>query len=684
MSNTQRTLIFALAIAFAAIAFNGAYASSFASVLNEYNVPNSLISSLTQQNITYSGISYAAFYNGTHLYFLINSSNDALVTNATQIFTIIRNYTIERSIVTANFPEVVQMMHNYENSSASSLNDCLVETGLNRFNCTLSNYCFSCQAVPNCARVMYQTDGPSGVLGLGIIKFEGQYRWLNSSFNTFYSSISNIKVSNAEQELRAVDASFANISNLTRGIYQNPIFPPTANITNAQLQQCIYYTSPSTSPWYCVALGYCGFLTYNYSMLNGIAARFFQINALPITDQQIASVANNASNIEAYYITPVIYKKQESMLMGILNTTLANYSKLVSGSRLILSHISNYTLSYELSALNQSYQKLLSGYVGMNLTSENASLAKQVAALSSTYSKLNATYAKVLQMASTNTALLIRKQLESMAPSSQLGSLAIEEAALNGMATGHISNLSYLESALNSVYLKASTVYAAPSAITEFARSVDAPFVRSLAFSMRLPYSSAVALAPALASILSVLVGIVVIAIFLFMYQRLKMRHRLRLNRRTARNWHILFAVVGIAVLLYIAAGYIYASSANSFAPYSAFSSAVAGSKDVIIAMNGTPSLTNYQCASMISRSLLSMNKTPVVISIINNTCISGSGTASLSDCMNLYAESGIPIIILTNSSYDHIGIYSFYGTKMLVNGNPSYMAACYPSLLMR
>jgi len=201
---------------------------------------------------------------------------------------------------------------------------------------------------------------------------------------------------------------------------------------------------------------------------------------------------------------------------------------------------------------------------------------------------------------------------------------------------------------------------------------------------MRLPYSSAVALAPALASILSVLVGIVVIAIFLFMYQRLKMRHRLRLNRRTARNWHILFAVVGIAVLLYIAAGYIYASSANSFAPYSAFSSAVAGSKDVIIAMNGTPSLANYQCASMISRSLLSMNKTPVVISIINNTCISGSGTASLSDCMNLYAESGIPIIILTNSSYDHIGIYSFYGTKMLVDGNPSYMAACYPSLLMR
>ncbi|MGC8586776.1 MAG: hypothetical protein ACP5K9_00585 [Candidatus Micrarchaeia archaeon] len=664
--------------------FGGAFAASFASVLQDYNVPNSLISSLSQHNITYDGMSYAAFYNGTHLYFLINSTDDALVTNATQIFVIIRNYTLQSSISAANFPEIAQMMHSYENSSAPSLNDCLVETGLNRFNCTLSNYCFSCQAVPNCDRVMYQTDGPSGSFGLGIIKFENQYGWLNRSYNAFYSSIQSINISNAQQRLRAIDSSFSNISNLTRSIYQNPIFPPTANITNSQLQSCIYYHTPATSPWYCVALGYCGFLTYNYSQLNGIVARMLQINMLPITDQQIVSIANNASNIESYYITPVLYKRQTSALMRILNTTLANYSSLVSGSMMLLSHVDNITLSSELSTLNQSYNKLLSGYVGMNLTSENATLAKEVAALSGTYSKLNATYSKVLAMASANTALLLKKQLDSMAPSAQLQSLALEEAGLNGMATGKTSNMSYLESSLSSVYSKASAIYTYPSGLTELARSIDTPFVRSMLFSMKLPYFSGVALAPAIASILSILISVIVFALLLFYYQRLRMKRKLRLNRRTERNWHMLFAILGVILIAYIIVGYAYAAAANSFAPYSAFKNAVANSKSVVIAINGTPTVASYQCASMISRSLLAENKTPVIISIINNTCVSGAGTASISDCMNFYATSNIPVIILTNSSSDSINIYSFYGTKMIASGDSAYMAACYPSLLVK
>ena len=146
----------------------------------------------------------------------------------------------------------------------------------------------------------------------------------------------------------------------------------------------------------------------------------------------------------------------------------------------------------------------------------------------------------------------------------------------------------------------------------------------------------------------------------------------------------MLFGIVWIFIILYVGLTYLYASEANTFAPISAFDSAVAQSHYVVVALNGTPSLSQYQCASLVSKNLISMGKGPVLIYINNNTCTVGSNSVSLSTCMNYYARSGIPMVILTNSNSSLIKPYSFYGSYLAFNGNESIMNACYAALLLK
>ena len=138
-----------------------------------------------------------------------------------------------------------------------------------------------------------------------------------------------------------------------------------------------------------------------------------------------------------------------------------------------------------------------------------------------------------------------------------------------------------------------------------------------------------------------------------------------------------------ILIVIYMAATYLLASSANAFTPISSFQSAVKASPYLAIAINGTPNINTYECASELSKEALAMNKKPLVISFSNNLCMVGNETLTEQQCFNSYAQLGVPIVVLNSSSYDSMSAYSFYGSYLLANGDSSFMTSCYPALLL-
>ena len=652
-------------------------------LLSSYNIPNSIINTLTAVNITYSNNTYTALYSNSRLFFLVNDTSNNFVLNVTQIYLIIRNYTIANSYYSINKNVLLNDMHAFENSSLSSLNYCLYETGLNQYTCNVSNSCYSCQTVPSCNLVMYKTDGVTGPFAQDIMKLESAYGLLNSSFNAFYSSIENMNTKNVAYNLAIANSALANITNLTKSLYTNGLFAPT-NVTNAMLSQCVFYPNPSTAPWYCFAFGYCNALTYNFSILNNITSIMERINSMPIQESQLYLVAYNASVTESKYIAPILYMRKTAELNKILNVTLANYSSIVNGSQLVLGHISNASLENNLSRLISLRNYTINNFVSINLSAYNKTLAYYIANTTYLYSKLNATYTSMLSLAKGNTALLLKEQLNSMLPNPKLASLSLQELGLNNMLNGKISNVSLAFAELESINKEASMLYSAPFGLVEIARAIDGAFARSMSIIIPMPYSSNVAVAPVYGALLSLLIGIVAFGILFIFYMNLRLKRKIVINRRTMRNWHMLFGIVWLLIILYVILTYLYASKANAFAPISAFDSAVAQSHYVVVALNGTPSLSQYQCASLVSKNLISMQKEPVLIYINNNTCKVGNNSVSLSTCMNYYAVSDIPMVILTNSNSSLIKPYSFYGSYLAFNGNESIMNACYAALLLK
>ncbi len=653
-------------------------------LLSSYNVPSQIINSLTPVNITYSNKTYTALYNKNVLLFLINDSSGNFVLNTTQIYLIIRNYTIANAYGSINKNLLLSYMHEFQNSSSAPINYCLFETGLDQYTCNVSNSCYSCQTVPVCNLLMYKTDGVTGTFAQDIMSFEKEYSILNNSFNEFYSSISSMNAKNAAYNLAIANSAFANITNYTRSLYTNGLFPVTPNITSAMMSQCEFYPNPSTAPWYCYAFGYCEALTYNFSLLNNIQQIISEINAKPIQNSQIYMVAYNASLAESKYIEPIFYSRKVAQLNKILNVTLANYSSLLNDSYLILSHISNSSLYNELNQLASIRNYTINNFMSINLTQYNATLASYLANATKIYLELNKTYSYMLALARNNTALLIKDQLNYQEPSKQIQNLSFEEMQINQMLMGNIYNVSSAISELKNIGKGALSYYSSPLSLTELARYIDAPFARSLSLIIPMPYSSNLVLAPIYGSLLSLLIGVVAFGIVFIIYMRLRIKRKIIINKRTIRNWHLLFISIAILIILYVAITYFYDLKASNFAPISVFDNAVANSHYVVVALNGTPTISEYQCGSLISKSIISMNKEPILISISNGTCTAGNKSVSFSTCMNFYAQSNIPMVILTNGSSNQIKVYSFFGSYLYFEGNQSSMDACYPSLLLK
>lgn len=689
-----------LLLTFAFIGVTNAYSmDAVNSLLLTYHVPATLINALSVTNVTYSNSSYVMLYNSSKLEFVVNVTPaiPVIITNTTLLLNIIKPTVLQNTIDQANYAKLMSDLRKYQQSSAASITDCLVETGLDRgVTCTAANLCQACQIVPNCDKVLYNAGGPTGIFASGIASFGASYLIVNNSFNTIFSLISNITAENDADHRTFIVTNFNNISSITRSIYQNPIFPPTANITNDQFSQCVYYVgggaqtsnvSANNAPWYCNALGYCQFTSYNYTLLNQIQTNINTISSLPATDSQILSIATNSSNIALSYIAPVVGAQKSTQLGAILNTTLANYPTVLNNTQILLSHINNATISSQLARMQTLYNTMTQNYLTANLTDGTFKVLDAMATLEANYTKLNYTYSTMLSNTKNATSLVIKSQLNLRAYNPQLPMFAYLQLFYHGALNGQVTNTTLLSRQLNTSLSQAQSLYSVSLplfSITELSRAFDAPFVTIIAPFTGLPYYSVVSSAPMLSVLFAVIFGILLMVIAYAFHHSLRRSRRLLENKNTRSAWRAVFMVIGAIALVLIVFTFIYSNVANGFAPSTSFVGAVHGASSVAIIINGTATQGETSCLNQLSSQLTAMQKKPIAVSLTNTECIIGNSSKTIGACLNSFAQAGTPMIILTSSQTGDLDLYSFYGTVMAVEGNETFMNACYPAYILR
>lgn len=656
------------------------------SLLSSYNVSGLIINQSTYVNTTYGKNTYTIVYQGNTPYFLINTSSSqySFVINSSVISSIINNETFVLLEKQINLNALSQGVTAYMDTSSSSLSDCLIETGLNRgVSCTLGNYCESCSLVPSCNKVLYATNGPEGVFGEGIISFQQSYYALERNLSTFYfysneTNITTASESNLIRDARAVTSSYDNISSITQTLYQNPIFPPTQN---SNLAACNGFgslsinVSTSNGPWYCNAIGYCQFLSYNYTMLNNLNSLVTTLNSQIPTQEKINQVAQGLATNENQFIVPQLLNQKRSLYLNEINTTLSSYNTVVNGSTSLLTHIRNTTLSSKLSQLESSYSNLENNYLTLNVTVYSKNISEQLSVVSVLYDNLNKTYSTLLNKAQNNTVLLISAQL--MSPSSQsLSQYAFQENKINKELSSSISNLTQINNSLNLISKNISYANGPEISLQSLSRVIDGPFVSLMSSALNLNYAQTVSSVPILSSLFSLIIGLIIFVIFFAYYLKLKSSHKIRLTHETQRAWMILFILLLILIAVYIILTYAIASSANSSASLSSFTSALSSSHSVIIVLNGTQTSSISLCADEINNTAKSLKLSSKIYTISGSSC--SPGLMNSSECMNSFARTGIPVISMSQANSSSISIYSMYGTVLSIKGDNQFINSCY------
>ncbi len=679
--------IFAIAI-LAFYSSASAYSPQILSFFNTYNITPSTTNSLSSVGIVYSGKSYLEFFSGGHPYVLLNTTDASaysFVLNTNTISSIIRNNTIQESLGGLNFAQIASEITAYMSTSASSLNDCLAETGLDRATCTLSNYCQSCGLVPACNKVLFATGGPSDTFGEGIMTFQQQYSQLAQNLSILYNATSNATSSTAIPDVGRVNFAFNNISLLTNEIYQNPIFPPptTVNLNNCNgIGTTTLNTSLSGAPWYCNAVGFCQFLTYNYTKLSVVQNLVNTMDQNAPTPASIYAQAQSINKTESEVITPILVSEKTSQLNSILNTSLTDYQSEVNKSQALLLHINNASLSDTLSIVESRYKTMTSGYLSINLSAYAPSVSDALSNLTLLYNKEYPLYLRISSEAKNNTGFIIAIQSTGVNP--ETSSLAFQEDQINSEVSSQISNPSSVLSSLAKIKNESNSLATYAFGPSDIARGADGPFASALSRALGLPYAAAVASMPAFATIPSIIIGLFLFSMLYLFYRSLRKANRIKITRHSSRAWALLFALALFLVAIYAIITYAYASQANFSAPIQTFLQATSSSKSIGIVVNGTESPGIASCVSVLQSTIQSLGKKANLAYVSGNSCTFENKTESVGSCLDSLVGSSTPFISLTNSSTASMHAYSMYGTALYSSGNSGEMASCYPSFLLR
>ncbi|MGC8622614.1 MAG: hypothetical protein ACP5SJ_03825 [Candidatus Micrarchaeia archaeon] len=661
--------------------------SSFSAFIGKY-LPSSIMSSSSFYSQAVGNNTYIVIKTGnSYIVANVTGGKYSILVNSSSIYPVLHLFLIRVYFPNETiFSNMSADMHSYVSQASPSINDCLVETGLVQYNCTLGNECFSCEAVPVCRKVLSATGGPSEPFGIGIMNFSSSYRAFNSSYNSFVSLLSGINSSNFGARLPLLQSALAEISSVSSSMPQNPIFPLPSNFNPAQFRNCTAGYPSSSQPWYCDSVGFCRTISFNSTLLSTIKGQLSSLASLPITNSSIKAESAASAQLASSFVEPVIKSELTAEFNAFINATYPKYNSTVKEASFIASKLSNSSLSYELSSLEAQFAQIRNASISQNISQANASISNSISKLNVLVSKLSSEYMPVYNASLYNTMLITFHELDYASVPYSLAKLAAQEQSINSELSSQINSsaLSSLAAEVNSI--KASAYSYAPAfSMPEFVKSIDGGAITALLAGSSASIPSKISTAPIYAGAISFAIGIVVLLFFYSLtYGRLKKKHKIRLTHRTKRTWKLLFVLLFALVLIYAYATYAYAAGANSFLPISYFVGAVKSHSVVLIALNASApiNLSTAACATSLQSTLSSMGKVARIISISNYTCTISNATETITGkaCYNDLLASGTPIILLGANYTAYKGLY---GNIMYVGNGLASGSSCYIGKMM-
>ena len=675
------------------------------SYLSSY-VPNSVIANSTFTNISYGTGTYALMHISSSQNILINTTDGhySIVTNNSTAFSILapylkKEYSPSQSLIR----RINSTIALYQKQANPPLADCLIETGVGRLNLlnttslnnnTATQACFT---VPECRKSFYNYSGETGPLIAGIRDFGTQYINMNNSYRSFYELASTLNVSDFYSNVEGMLKDISNLTTIQRTMPTNPIFPLPSNFNPSLFANCQNYAQNSPNmPYYCQDIGDCKYTTFNATTLNYAYAQVSGLLSLPVYNKTIQSYADNATATAVSYIEPVIIKQNTTILDAFLNVTLPKYNSTVSNATFALSKISNSSLSYKLSSLKSEMSRVLSAGIYQNVSKANTVVSSEISNVSKLTSTLLLPYDELLASMQNSTATITLKQLDYKVPPEEASFLAIQQQKLSSEISSGKMNKSEIASLMaksSSLSSKASSL-PAPLSLAAFVNGVDGGLVSAMLYGSSAGIASKEASAPFYAALISFIIALALILVFYGLtYARLSHKRKLRNSKRVKRAWLFLFIGLLVLGLIYAAITYSIASSASSFLPVSSFMASAASSNTVLIAINGTNTLSlsgissgSLGCAGSLEQTLKNAGKRTGIIAVQNYTCTVSNVTSSSSGsaCYNDILGSGTPLIQIDQANSSYVSYKGMYGTVLYASGPSATGADCYLNTMLK
>jgi hypothetical protein len=659
---------------------------------------NSVISSSTYTNATFGSGHYTIIRlpSGQYLVAVAKGTSYLLVTNVSVIQSVLSPYLISSYYPnSATLGKLNTLITLYKDQSNAPLADCLVETGLRSgATCTYGNNCASCFSVPVCREALSGTGGVTGPLGTGIMNFSSQYNELNSSYNQYFSLLANITPTNINSNLAQMSSALSAISKASSQIPNNPIFPLPLGFNEQQLSVCPSYSTLASAPWYCQSLGFCETVSFNSSALSQAQTLVSSLQSLPVSNSTIHKISVNSSNLVAYYSLSLAKAKNYTLFNATMKLLLPAYNNAVANATIAYNRTQNPSITTALIRLKAIFATVQSAGPDQNVTKANTLIMGLISNLTAVSNVAGSAYQQMSMLAANNTLAVLIAQNNYKPIPTALAVLASKEQDLNARI---------LQQNLNTSAIRAATVqlqnissglkgFGGSSYLMQgFVKSFDSGFVSGLLNVLNMSPEAKMALSPTLATIESLIIGLVIILlVYLLLYGRVKRKkhqHHHHMAPHVVRAWKLLFVALFVLLLIYLYATYIYASQANQFLPLSKFNSALGSSKRVYLITNTSEgnNLQLQQCITAIKGKLSAASITSTAITGSGDSCTmidsSGNNLTGI-DCYNNLLSLGSPAIEFggLNATFAYSGLY---GNVAHVGLGLAYGSSCYISKMI-
>ncbi|MGC8669633.1 MAG: DMT family transporter [Candidatus Micrarchaeia archaeon] len=642
-------------------------------------IPNAVISSYSIHNVSLNGNTYAILSHGISMLVVnttgVNSThNYSILTNASNIYKIIRPYIISTYTPSAAAISALNMsMNKFAEQAAPPLNDCRMETGLNYYTCNASNACFSCQTVPICSKWLPYYGGPTGVMGLGIANFSIQYGNLVSNYSRFYKAVKYFN-SNPYQNLKNMGGALANISYVSQVLPKNPLFPLPQNFTSSQLASCSSYAQPNQEPWYCVDIGMCEYTSFNSSILQSMQNTLSDMLLLPLSNSSIMQISINSSNLAKAYIVPVVVSKNTAKFENFIDSITPSYESVLGNATSLLSKVSNATLSASVYRLESTFNEINASGINQSISLANVEIESAISNTTSLYAPIYKKYSALNKSVYNNSIKSIEYQLDYKSVPTQLAMLSAEQQSISlelmrGISSTSMNAMISNESRISSGLALFSGT---PFTMGAFIKGIDGGIITSILSASNAPLGSKISSAPLYASLISLIIGIIVLfVIYLFTYFRLSRKHKIKITPRVKKSWAILFLIIFVIVLVYAYATYVYAQNANKFLPFSMFKDSLNSMSNIAIFINNSAnSSSEALCANSIAAELKTHAKNVSISYVSNYTC------AGSVQCMSNALDAGKPVIYISGGS-NAISYKGLYGNMLSAEGAVASGSSC-------